>query len=236
MGALGIFVVRRPTPTQFKAMLSFAAGVMLAAACFSLILPAIAYSRAHGAGILAATMTVALSVALGAILIAAVYRMIPTVAGSDAEARRKRGLWLFVLAITLHNFPEGIAVGVSFAGGVPSGTATAIGIGVQNIPEGLAVAFALLATGMGMGRAWCLALVSGLVEPVAGLGGAALISAALPLMPWALGASAGAMIYVVTTEILPEAFDGWARSPHLASATLLIGLGTMTALDVTLAA
>jgi len=217
-------------------MLSFAAGVMLAASCFSLILPAIAHLRHEGAGVLAASITVSLSVLLGAFFIAAMNRMVPALTDFDADALRTRRLWLFVFAITFHNIPEGMAVGVSFANGVPVGTATALGIGVQNIPEGLAVGFALLTTGMRTGRAWCLALASGLVEPIAGLGGAALVHAALPVMPWALGVAAGAMLYVVAMDIIPESFDGRAVSKHWVSGALLVGLGTMTFLDIAMAA
>jgi ZIP family zinc transporter len=143
-------------------------------------------------------------------------------------------VWLFVAAITLHNFPEGLAVGVSFGGGdIQAGTSTAIGIGVQNIPEGLAIAGALAGIGYAPGRAVLAALLSGLVEPVAGLFGVAVVSLSQPLLPWGLGFAAGAMIYIVASEIIPETHARVAGGGR-ATLGIMVGLGAMMFLDTTL--
>jgi ZIP family zinc transporter len=114
-------------------------------------------------------------------------------------------IWLFVLAITIHNLPEGLAVGVGFGGGdIARGTTLAIGIGLQNAPEGLAVALALLSCGYTKGYAFAVAGLTGLVEPVAGLAGAYAVSLSQVVLPWALTFAAGAMVYVISHEIIPE--------------------------------
>ena len=144
-----------------------------------------------------------------------------------------RRVWLFVIAITIHNFPEGLAVGVGFgARGLEGGLPLAIGIGLQNIPEGLAVAVALLGEGYPRARAFAIAAFTGLVEPVGGLIGAGLVNVAAPVLPWGLGFAAGAMLYVISHEIIPETH----RSGHQNKATLglAIGLVIMLFLDVTL--
>lgn len=215
-------------------MLAFAAGVMLAASFFSLIIPAVDRMRESGASPTAASATITLAVLLGAAVIGLINRYAPQAAAQTGQQRQVRKLWLFVFAITLHNLPEGMAVGVSFAGGTQQGLATAIGIGVQNVPEGLAVGFALMAAGVSRPRAWLLALGSGLVEPVAGLAGAALVAAAMPLLPWALGFAAGAMIHVVASGIIPETQDTEPGRGGWASAALMIGLGGMMFLDIAL--
>ena len=150
---------------------------------------------------------------------------------ASAELRR---IWLFIIAITIHNFPEGMAVGVGFgahglAGGLPLG----IGIGLQNLPEGLAVAVALLGEGYGRLRSWGIAALTGLVEPVGGVLGAALITVSEPFLPWGLACAAGAMLYVISHEIIPETH----RSGHQNKATagFAVGLVVMLFLDVWLA-
>lgn len=231
VGALGIFAGRQPSPAQHKAMLAFAAGVMLAASFFSLIIPAVDRVRETGASAMTASGIVTVAVLLGAAAIALLNRLAPEIPRQTGVQRR---MWLFVFAITLHNIPEGMAVGVSYAGGFEAGITTTIGIGVQNVPEGLAVAFALIAAGVARTRAWLLALASGLVEPVAGLAGAALVAVAMPLLPWALGFAAGAMIHVVASGIIPESQAGETGKGGWASAALMIGLGGMMFLDIAL--
>src|SRR5690606_10124189 len=114
-------------------------------------------------------------------------------------------LWLFIIAITLHNFPEGMAVGVGFAGGnVPNGIALGLGIGRQNTPEGLAVAVSLLAIGYGRWVGFAVGSLTGLVEPVGGVIGAAALWLAEPAMPLILGIAAGAMLFIISDEIIPE--------------------------------
>ena len=243
LGALPILSMKRPTAQQQNLMLGFAAGVMLAASFFSLIIPGIEQARHMGAGPMEASATIVAAVLLGGAVLAQINAAIPSpdklglgrvgAAGAEASASVRR-VWLFVGAITLHNFPEGLAVGVSFGGGdMQAGTTTALGIGIQNIPEGLAVAGALAGIGYSPVRAVLAALATGLVEPVAGLFGAGLVSVAQPLLPWGLGFAAGAMIYIVASEIIP---DTHARIAGGGRATLgvMVGLTAMMFLDTTL--
>ncbi|WP_209011708.1 ZIP family metal transporter [Roseibium aggregatum] len=147
------------------------------------------------------------------------------------EAETLKQIWLFVIAITLHNIPEGLAVGVGFGGGDPgAGTTLAFGIGLQNAPEGLAVALALQSEGYDKRYAFVVACLTGLVEPVAGLMGAAAVSQSQVLLPWGLTFAAGAMIYVISNEIIPETH----RHGHHKAATtgLTAGLVVMMFLDV----
>jgi ZIP family zinc transporter len=212
---------------------------MLAASFFSLIIPGIEQAREAGSSQIMASGTIVAAVLLGALCLAQLNKLVPPLdrlglgPRAIADARFHR-VWLFVAAITLHNFPEGMAVGVSFGGAdFNAGTTTAVGIGIQNLAEGLAVAGSLASLGYARGKAVLLALASGLVEPVAGLAGAALISIALPLLPWALGFAAGAMIYVVASEIIPETHARIAVKGR-ATAGLMVGLTAMMFLDTTL--
>jgi ZIP family zinc transporter len=147
------------------------------------------------------------------------------------EAASLRRVWLFIIAITIHNFPEGLAVGVGFgADGLSGGMPIAVGIGLQNLPEGLAVAVALIGEGYSKYMAWGIAALTGLVEPVGGILGALVVSVSEPLLPWGLTFAAGAMLYVISHEIIPETH----RSGHQKIATfgLSIGLVLMLFLDV----
>uniref|UniRef100_UPI003562309D ZIP family metal transporter n=1 Tax=Actibacterium sp. TaxID=1872125 RepID=UPI003562309D len=142
-------------------------------------------------------------------------------------------IWLFVLAITIHNFPEGMAVGVGFGGGdLTNGMSLATGIGLQNAPEGLAVAVALRGQGYGRLKAFGIALATGLIEPVGGLIGVAAVHISTDVLPWGLAFAAGAMVYIISHEIIPETH----RGGHQNSATtgLVTGLILMMILDVTL--
>jgi len=239
VGALPILSMGKPTEQQHNLMLGFAAGVMLAASFFSLIIPGIEQARAMGAGRFAASATVIAAVLLGGAFLARINAVLPPLdklgLGPDGIANaRFRRVWLFVAAITLHNFPEGLAVGVSFGGGdMAAGTTTALGIGLQNMPEGLAVAGSLASLGYSRRASVLAALFSGLVEPVAGLFGVSVVSIAQPLLPWGLGFAAGAMIYIVASGIIP---DTHARIVGGGRATtgLMVGLAAMMFLDTTL--
>lgn len=243
LGALPILKIGRPTEQQETLLLGFAAGVMLAASFFSLIIPGLEQAREMGAGRLQASATIVAAVLIGAAAMANINSIIPPldklglgpeVLRDASMASRTRRVWLFVAAITLHNFPEGLAVGVGFGGGdLQAGTATAIGIGIQNIPEGLAVAGALAGIGYSPGRAVLAALASGLVEPVAGLIGVSVVSFSEPLLPWGLGFAAGAMIYIVASEIIPETHARLAGGGK-ATLAMMVGLGAMMFLDTTL--
>jgi len=235
VGALPILFGSSVSQRSNDVLLGFAAGVMLAASFLSLIIPGIEAARLiYGGAWIAALIAVA-GVLLGAAFITLLNEWIPHehffqgTQGplSGALAR----IWLFVLAITIHNLPEGLAVGVGFGGGdITRGTTLAIGIGLQNAPEGLAVALALLSCGYTRGYAFAIAGLTGLVEPVAGLGGAYAVSLSQLVLPWALTFAAGAMLYVISHEIIPETHrHGFENEATLG---LTIGLVVMMFLDV----
>lgn len=239
IGALPLFVTGKPGARAEQAFLGFAAGVMLAASFFSLIIPGIEQGRSTGLGRTDAAAIVIAAMLIGGAFVGLINRSVPALGGMGltpndgvSEAAHRR-IWLFVAAITLHNFPEGLAVGVSFGtGDFKAGWATALGIGIQNIPEGLTVAAALMTIGYSRGRAVLAALASGLVEPVGGFIGVATVAAVASLLPWALGFAAGAMIYVVSSEIIPHTHrkDG----DSIATAGLMVGLAAMMFLDISL--
>jgi ZIP family zinc transporter len=237
VGALVVLFVRRLSQPLNDALLGFSAGVMLAASFFSLIIPAIAHAQAALGSVPLAAAEVVAAVLLGAVVLAAINRYAPHehfVLGTQGiETRTLRRIWLFVIAITLHNFPEGLAVGVGYGGGdIAAGNVLAIGIGLQNIPEGLAVAVALRP--LGYTRLTCFAIggATGLVEPVGGLLGVTAVTIFTPLLPWGLGFAAGSMLFVVSNEIVPETHR--RGNEELATFGLMIGLAVMMFLDVTL--
>ena len=208
---------------------------MLSASFFSLIIPALdAAELRFGSGAApAAIVSVAILLGMGAV--ALMNEKLPhehfRTGREGPEVASLRRVWLFIIAVTIHNFPEGLAVGVGFgADGLSGGLPLAIGIGLQNVPEGLAVAVSLLGEGYSRGRAWGIAALTGLVEPVGGLLGAGVITLSQPLLPWGLAFAAGAMLYVISHEIIPETH----RSGHQKKATLglSIGLVLMLFLDV----
>ncbi|WP_245615686.1 ZIP family metal transporter [Afifella pfennigii] len=235
VGAIPVLFGRVPGERARDTLLGFAAGVMLAATFFSLIIPALDVSaELYGDGVVPAAIAVA-GILLGMGTIAALDHTMPHEhfqTGPEGPIRPSlRRIWLFVIAITLHNFPEGLAVGVGFGtGDVATGLPLAIGIGLQNAPEGLAVAVALTGEGYPRGRAVRIATYTGLVEPVGGLIGAAVVSISEPMLPWGLVFAAGAMIYVISHEIIPETHRRGFQNE--ATAGLGIGLVTMLFLDV----
>ena len=240
LGALPLLGSGRPSDRQENAFLGFAAGVMLAASFFSLIIPGIAHAESTGFSKMSAAAMVIAAMLIGSLFIGQLNRMAPSLDRlglgpvNGIDDRHNRRIWLFVAAITLHNLPEGLAVGVSFGtGDMKAGTATALGIGLQNIPEGLAVGAALISIGLSRGRAVLWALGTGLVEPVAGLIGVATVAAVSGLLPWALGFAAGAMIYVVAAEIIPHTHRTEPKTGE-ATAGLMVGLALMMFLDVVL--
>lgn len=205
-------------------MLGFAAGVMLAASSFSLLVPAIELG-----GVWAAIV----SLGIGGLALHLIDRFIPhrhLISGSEGPSSRLARIWLFVTAITIHNFPEGVAVGVSFGGGnIARGLIVATAIGLQNMPEGLAVAFPLLREGYSRSRALWYATLTGLVEPIGGFLGITLVSLSRSILPWGLAFAAGAMIFVVSDEMIPESHrKGFERE---ATFGLMIGFIIMMLLD-----
>ncbi|MCR3921592.1 MAG: ZIP family metal transporter, partial [Firmicutes bacterium] len=220
-----------------------AAGVMLAATSFSLIVPAI---EAGGQGIKGASIAL-VGILAGGIFLDVVDKFFPNtnlLTGPVPETPKASGLlamspslrrvWIFVLAITIHNFPEGMAVGVGFGDGqIANGLSLAIGIGLQNMPEGLAIALPLMREGFSRGKAFLVALATGLVEPIGGLLGIGLVQIARPLLPYTLAFAAGAMLFVIAYEIIPESQNNNGHS-KLATHALLIGFVVMMFLDIVL--
>lgn len=237
VGALLIFLVRSLSEKLEDSLLSAAAGVMLAASFFSLILPGIEYAEALTPNKVLAVLIVIAGLMIGAVVLHWIHRYAPhehfTMGREGPDTGKISRVWLFVIAITLHNLPEGMAVGVGFAGGdIDNGITLAIGIGLQNMPEGLAVAASLLAIGYGRTKAFLLAFLTGLVEPAGGLLGSTAVSMAAPLMPWTLGFAAGAMLFVISDEIIPETHRrGYAT---IATFSLMGGFVVMMFLDATL--
>lgn len=234
-GALPVLAIKNILPRVQSAFLGFAAGVMLAASFFSLILPGLEAAGAAGASPAAAAATLGAAILLGAYTLQLLNRYAPHehfIIGPNQTAMTSRlqRIWLFVIAITLHNFPEGLAVGVSFGGrDFANGSSTALGIGLQNVPEGLAVALSLSLAGYSRLFSVVAALLTGLVEPIGGFLGIWAVSSSSFLLPWGLGFAAGAMIWVVSSEIIPETH----REGHQSSATaaLMLGLVLMLFLD-----
>lgn len=237
VGAIPVLLGRGMTQRTSDTMLGFAAGVMLSASYFSLILPGIAAAEALYGSVLVAALMAGVGIALGAGFVAWLNRTLPHehfVTGHEgADVAAMARIWLFVIAITIHNFPEGLSIGVSFGGGnVANGLSVMTGISLQDIPEGLAVAVALVGRGYSRQRAFFVAMLTGLVEPVGSFLGAAAVSVASGLLPWGLTFAAGAMLYIISHEILPETH----RNGHQdrATAGLVFGLVLMMILDITL--
>lgn len=234
LGALAIFLLRRPSARTEDGLLSAAAGVMLAATFFSLLLPALHRADLLTTSKFAAVSMVSAGLVCGAMGLFLIHRWVPhehfLLGKEGPESSRLARIWLFVIAITLHNFPEGMAVGVGFGGGDEgNGASLAIGIGLQNIPEGFAVAVSLLSIGYSRATAFWVALLTGLVEPVGGMMGAAAVTLAAPLMPAILGLAAGAMLFVISDEIIPETHRRGYE--NVATFSLLGGFVAMMYLD-----
>lgn len=238
VGAAPIFAFGAVSRRAQDAMLGYGAGVMLAASVFSLILPGLQTAQALWGNAFLAAGLAALGIVAGAGFLWLADRFVPHehfIKGHEGlGSKRVRQVWLFVFAITLHNFPEGLAVGVSFGTGQPEAAGLATGIGIQNMPEGLAVALALVTLGYSRLTAFALAGATGLAEPLAGLFGVTVVSLAQPLLPLALTFAAGAMLFVISHEIIPESH----RHGHEQPATLgtIAGFVTMMVLDTALAA
>lgn len=235
-GAAPLLLARQVSQRVQASLLGFGAGVMLAATAFSLVLPAFAAGEALMGNRLAAGGIAAAGVGLGGLALMLMDRLLPhehsVGAKTDGARAQSRRIWLFVAAITLHNLPEGLAVGVAFGDNPVSGAALALGIAVQNMPEGLVVALALTAAGYSRPFAAMVAFASGLVEPIGGLLGAGLLAISQVLLPWGLAFAGGAMLFVVSHEIIPESH----RGGHEREATLgvLVGFVVMMLLDTTL--
>lgn len=243
LGASAVFFTRDVGRRVLDSMLGFAAGVMIAASYWSLLAPAIEMSEG---GLLPAWFPAVTGFLFGALFLRVIDRVIPHLHlnARMSEAEGIKTEWqrsvLMVLAITLHNIPEGLAVGVAFgaaASGLSSATlagavALAIGIGLQNFPEGIAVAAPLRRGGMKPFKSFWYGQLSAVVEPVAGVLGVLAITVAQPLLPYALSFAAGAMIFVVVEEVIPESQRG--GHTDLATLSTMIGFAVMMLLDVAL--
>lgn len=243
LGTLPVLFSQRLSERVQDTLFGFGAGVMLAACAFSLILPGLEVAKEQalfGGGRWSAGGVIGAAILLGAAALMAMEKLLPHEhfikgrEGRDTDAvRTLRRTWLFVIAIALHNLPEGLAIGVGYAGndGLRA-NALATGIAIQDVPEGLVVAVALLAAGYGRGLAVALGMASGLIEPLGAVLGAAVVEHSALLLPWGLGFAAGAMLFVISHEIIPESH----RKGHEAFATggLMVGFVLMMLLDTAL--
>ena len=231
LGALPALFFKNISKNLFNSMLGAAAGVMLAATAFSLLVPGMTYGNLvwPGKGI----YIVSIGMLIGAAFLHYADRQLPHVhfdSISDVHLNSLKKVWLFIIAITIHNFPEGMSVGVSFGSGeMKNGIILAVAIALQNIPEGLAVALPLVGLGYNKWRAVGIATLTGLVEPVGGLLGITMVTVFQPILPIAMGFAAGAMLFVISEEIIPETHSE-GRSRY-ATFALMAGFIIMMILD-----
>lgn len=243
MGSSMVFFFKTINRKVLNSMLGFAAGVMIAASFWSLLMPAIEMTEASG-GI--SWVPAVVGFLSGGAFLLLVDKTLPHLhlGLSIDKAEGIKTSWqrsvLLVLAITLHNIPEGLAVGVAFgalannpdAGMLAGAVALALGIGLQNFPEGAAVSIPLRREGFSRLKAFNYGQISGIVEPIAGVLGAYLVLTITPLLPYALSFAAGAMIFVVVEELIPESQSG--NETDFSSIGAMLGFATMMLLDVAL--
>ncbi len=244
-GAACVFLTRRPSPWLIDGMLGFAAGVMIAASFWSLLAPGIEIAEEISG--LPAWLVATLGFCSGALMMMLADRLLPHLHSLENKPEGLRAAWrrstLLMTAMTLHNIPEGLAVGVAFGAAAQGGEAAvaaslsgavvlAIGIGLQNFPEGIAVAIPLRHAGTSRRKAFAVGQASALVEPIAALIGAWVVSQAQVILPYALTFAAGAMIFVVVEELIPQAQQHGRED--LATGATLLGFTVMMVLDVAL--
>lgn len=243
LGAAGVFLSKEINRKLLDGMLGFAAGVMIAASYWSLLAPSIEISETLG---LIPYLPPAIGFLLGGLVLWLIDRILPHlhIGLPISSAEGIHTTWqrsvLLILAITLHNIPEGIAVGVAFgaaAAGIPGASlagaiALALGIGLQNFPEGLAISAPLRREGMSRGKSFFYGQLSGIVEPIGAVLGAAAVIMMRQVLPYALAFAAGAMIYVVIEELIPEAEQG--QNTDIATSGAMLGFTVMMILDVAL--
>lgn len=243
MGAAVVFFFKSVNRKVLDAMLGFAAGVMIAASYWSLLAPAIEMAQELS---LPSWVPATTGFLMGGVFLRLVDMVLPHlhIGFPMDEVEGLKTTWqrsvLLVLAITLHNLPEGLAIGVAFgavAAGLPSATlagalALALGIGIQNFPEGAAVSVPLRREGMSKLKSFWYGQLSAVVEPIAGVLGAAAVLIMKPILPYALAFAAGAMIYVVVEELIPESHVG--KNADIATMGAMLGFAVMMTLDVAL--
>jgi zinc transporter, ZIP family len=236
LGAVPLMLMRRISAPMETALMSFGAGVMLAAAFFSLLTPGLEIAAEISRHPLLPPIWIGAALVLGALVFLLSDRYVPHEhfvrgrEGGSHDPVRLRRVWLFVVAIAIHNFPEGLSVGVGFAGAnIANGLAITLGISIQNVPEGLVVGAALMSVDYSRRQAIGVVALTGLVMSVGGIVGAAFIDlGGSALMPWALGFAAGAMLFVIIDEIIPEThgrgFDRHANIGFLGGFVLMMFL------------
>jgi ZIP family zinc transporter len=241
LGASFVFFFKNMNRVVLDGMLGFTGGVMVAASFWSLLAPAIEMSEGEG---FVKVIPASVGFLLGALFIFGLDKILPHLHINFKETEGMKSPWqrttLLVLAITLHNIPEGLAVGVLFGGvaaGIPeasiAGAVTlAIGIGIQNFPEGIAVSMPLRRMGMSRWKSFMYGQSSALVEPIAGVLGAVAVIFFIPILPYALAFAAGAMIFVVVEEVIPETQQD--KNTDIATLGFIGGFIVMMTLDVAL--
>ena len=241
LGSATVFMTREISRKFLDMMLGFAAGVMIAASYWSLLAPAIEMSAGRS---IPSWIPPAVGFVVGGAFLRFVDYILPHLHRVETKPEGVKTTWqrvtLLILAITLHNFPEGLAVGVAFgaaASGFPAATvaggiALALGIGIQNFPEGMAVSMPLRREGQPLFKSFWYGQLSGIVEPVAGVLGAAAVLIARPILPYALAFAAGAMIFVVAEDLIPESQNN--GNTHAATLGVMLGFTVMMILDVAL--
>jgi ZIP family zinc transporter len=248
LGAAMVFFFKKINQHVLNAMLGFASGVMIAASYWSLLAPAI--EMADQTSPLPSWLVVSIGFIFGAVFLWIADQLMPHMHLDSQKGDHPEGLpthlrrsILLVFSITLHNIPEGLAVGVAFGAAatghseisLASALAVAIGIGIQNFPEGAAVSIPLRREGLSRSKSFFYGQASGLVEPIAGILGAIMVTTMQKILPYALAFAAGAMIYVVVEELIPEAQQGKDHAgTHLATFGCILGFAVMMILDVAL--
>lgn len=240
LGAATVYLFKKEASASFQQIfLGFAAGVMVAASVWSLLIPAMEMAGDRN------LLPVAGGFVIGALFLLLLDRLLPHLHPGSSEAEGLpsglRRTTMLVLAVTLHNIPEGLAVGLAFASASAAGDgpstlagamALAVGMALQNFPEGAAISLPLRKEGLSIHKSFAYGAMSGIVEPIAGVLGALLATTVAGVMPWVLSFAAGAMIYVVVEELIPEAHLG--EHSHAGTAGVLFGFLLMMVLDVAL--
>lgn len=243
LGASMVFLFRGEIKAEIQRIfLGFAAGVMIAASVWSLLIPAV--ERAEEAGRIG-WIPAAGGFLLGVIFLLVLDQFLPHLHAGAGKAEGVATSWrrttLLVMAVTLHNIPEGMAVGLSFAlaaqemgegASLTAAFALALGIGIQNFPEGAAISLPLRREGIPAARAFLMGALSGIVEPLFGILVVLIAGGILPLMPWLLSFAAGAMMYVVVEELIPEAHLG--EHSNVGTMGVMVGFLVMMVLDIAL--
>lgn len=234
LGAIPALFLRKLDEKLNNNLLSFAAGVMLAATVFSLLLPSVNIAQKNGMNPIRAVLQSIVWLFIGGFTLWLINEFVPHEhfekghGGIDTSALRK--IWLFVIAIAIHNFPEGLSVGVANSTGeFGTSLGATLGIGLQNIPEGLSVAVALHSQGYSKRYAFGVSALTGIIEIVGGVFGASVLLISAQILPFGLAFAAGAMLFIVSDEIIPETHrPGFENGATFA---LFIGFGLMMFLD-----